>query len=108
MTDKKLVERILTYCKGEYSYALDNFIDRNYVRFNPQNQCIYLNLKSEGLTEIPSELLELKHLEHLNLSSNYLTYIPPELNYIKSFHSFHNPIFNTKDKIEILFNAFLI
>ena len=104
MTDKKLVESILTYCKGKHSYALDNFIDRNYVRFNTQNQCTYLNLTYEGLTHTPSELLELKHLEYLSLNHNYLTYIPPELNYIKSFHSFHNPIFNSKDKIELLFN----
>ena len=40
---------------------------------------MYLNLKGEGLTEIPSELLKLKHLNHLDLRNNDIKTIPKSL-----------------------------
>ena len=100
MTDKELVGIIITYCKGNWLHRLHN-------RYNDQGQCMYLNLKGEGLTEIPSELLELKHLDELNLCCNKLTFIPDELNYIKELHTYGNPIFKSKDKVELLFNKSL-
>ena len=79
MTDRELVKSILTYCKGECWVTIDDFIDNGYVIFNDQGQCMYLNLKGEGLTEIPSELLELKHLNHLDLRDNDIKTIPKSL-----------------------------
>ena len=79
MSDKKLVASVLKYCKSEYSYALDNFIDDRYVIFNDLDQCTHLDLKSEGLNYIPNELLELKHLGSLDLRFNSIKEIPKPL-----------------------------
>ena len=100
MTDKKLIESIITYCKG-------NWLHHRHIRYNDQGQCIYLALRFEKLKEIPDEMLELKHLEELNLSCNELTFIPKELNYIKDLRIYGNPIFESKDKVELLFNKSL-
>ena len=104
MTDKKIVENILKHCTGKFKQTLNYFIHRGYVKFNDNEQCIHLELFAERLTEIPDELLELKHLEFLDLNFNKLTYIPKELNYIKELYTDGNPLLNSKDRVEILFN----
>ena len=104
MTDRELVDIILTYCKGNWGYTLKYYISNGYAQFNNHDQCTHLDLSGEQLKKIPDELLELKHLKHLNLRWNKLTFIPDELNYIKDLHISGNPIFEFKDKVEILFN----
>ena len=79
MSDIKLVESILTYCKGYYSFILKNFIRYDYAIFNDLDQCIRLVLSLEELTEIPDELLELKHLKYLDLRNNDIKEIPKSL-----------------------------
>ena len=81
MTDRELVKSILTYCKGEYSYTLDDFSKDKYVKFNKLDQCTHLDLSSEKLKEIPDELFELKHLKHLWLTFNSIKEIPKSLIY---------------------------
>lgn len=113
MTDKELVESLLKKCGCKYSATLECFInttaiDNSYVKFNNQNQCTYLDLYNENIYYIPDELLELKYLKYLDLRHNNLTYIPKKLNYIKELYTMYNPIFKSKDKIELLFNKVLI
>ena len=105
MTDRELVKSILNQCKNiNYDHKLETYINEGFIKFNDKSKCTHLDLGGEELTEIPGELLELKHLKFLSLCDNQLTYIPDELNYIKDLHIEGNPIFKSKDKVEILFN----
>ena len=104
MTDRELLKSILKYCKGAYEHTVRHYNEYHYIQFNDEYQCIHLDLYNEELTEIPEEVLELKHLEFLDLNFNKLTYIPDELSYIDELYTKNNPLFNSKDKVEILFN----
>ena len=105
MSDRQLVVNIIKQCKNDREqHVLEHYIDNKYAKFNNLDQCTHLYLSLNGLKDIPDELLELKHLEYLSLMCNKLTFIPDELNYIKELHTYGNPIFKSKDKIELLFN----
>ena len=88
-----------------------NYLDLSYNKLKEIPKEIYklkhlkhLDFFDNDLTEIPGELLALKHLKHLNLNFNKLTYIPDELSYIKELCTYGNPILESKDKVELLFN----
>ena len=101
MTDKEIVDIIIKL------YSATNIIkyyDISSTFFNDKCQCTRLNLYGEQLKEIPKEIYKLKHLNYLDLRWNKLTFIPDELNYIKYLRIYGNPIFKSKDKVELLFN----
>lgn len=101
MTDRQIVESILS-CKQRYT--LDSYIDNGFIKFNANDKCTRLVLWCIDLKEIPKEIYKLNHLKYLAISCNQLIFIPEELNYIKDLCTYGNPIFESKDKIELLFN----